>query len=75
MMEAFIEKEKVKVTESLIGSIDNDEHNDVDIILQDGVIKASKLILSRRSEYFQKMFNKSSQYQEQKENSAQFPCK
>ena len=74
-MDIFIEKEKDKLLQSLIRSIDSAEHNDVEIILEDGVIKASKLILSTRSEYFQKMFNKSSQFSEQKESSVQFPCK
>ena len=74
-MNEFNEKEKEKILESLIGSIDSDEHNDVDIVLEDGVIKANKLILSRRSEYFQKMFNKNSHFQEQKESSVQLPCK
>ena len=36
------------------GQLYNAEHNDVD---EDGVIRASKLILSSRSEYFQKMFD------------------
>ena len=74
-MNEFNEKEKEKILESLIGSIDSDEHNDVEIILEDGAIKANKLILSRRSEYFQKMFNKNSHFKEQKESSVQFPCK
>ena len=74
-MNEFNEKEKEKILESLIGSIDSDEHNDVKIILEDGVIKANKLILSRRSEYFQKMFDKKSQFVEQKQNSVKFSCK
>ena len=74
-MDIFIEKEKDKLLQSLVRSIDSAEHNDVEIILEDGVIKASKLILSTRSEYFEKMFNKSSQFSEQKESSVQFPCK
>ena len=71
----FFENHKVKAVESLIESIDNGEHNDVEIILDDGVIRASKLILSSRSEYFQKMFDKKSQFVEQKQNSAKFSCK
>ena len=66
---------KDKVIESLIESIDIGEHNDVDIILEDGMISASKLILSSRSEYFQKMFNKNSQFEEQRSSSVNFPCK
>ena len=66
---------KDKVIESLIESIDIGEHNDVDIILEDGIISASKLILSSRSEYFQKMFNKNSQFVEQRSSSVNFPCK
>ena len=61
---------------SLIISIDTDEHNDVEIIFEDGVIEASKLILSTtRSADFQKVFNKNIQFQEQKKISVQFPCK
>ena len=67
--------DKDKVIESLIETIDNGEHNDVDIKLEDGMISASKLILSTRSEYFQKMFNKSSQFEEQRTSSVNFPCK
>ena len=69
-------KEKDKLLESLISSIDTDEHNDVEIIFEDGVIEASKLILSTtRSADFQKVFNKNIQFQEQKKISVQFPCK
>jgi len=74
-MATFDEKEKNKTVEALVASIDNGEHNDVDIILEDGVIRACKLVLSSRLEYFQKMFSKKSQFQEQKENTVKFPCK
>jgi len=74
-MDTFDEKEKNKTVEALVDSIDNGEHNDVDIIVEDGVIRASKLVLSSRLEYFQKMFCKKSQFQEQKENTVKFPCK
>jgi len=74
-MDTFNEKEKNKTVDALVDSIDNGEHNDVDIILEDGVIRASKLILSSRLEYFEKTFDKKSQFQEQKENTVKFPCK
>ena len=74
-MNSFFEKHQAKAVKCLIESIDNGEHNDVDIILDDGVIRASKLILSSRSEYFQKMFDKKSQFVEQKQNSVKFFCK
>jgi len=74
-MDTFDEKEKNKTVEALVDSIDNGEHNDVDIIVEDGVIRASKLVLSSRLEYFQKMFSKKSQFQEQKENTVKFSCK
>ena len=67
---------KDKVIESLIESIDIGEHNDVDIILEDGVIRACKLVLSSRLEYFQKMFSKKSQFQEQKKKTLlSFPAR
>ena len=68
-----MEEEKAKVLESLTGSIY--EHNDVEIILEDGVIKASKMILSRRSEYFQRMFDKNSHFEDQRKISVRFSCK
>jgi len=74
-MDTFNEKEKNKTVDALVDSIDNGEHNDVDIILEDGVIRASKLILCSRLEYFEKAFDKKSQFQEQKENTVKFPCK
>ena len=74
-MVTFNEKEKNKTVDALVDSIDNGEHNDVDIILEDGVIRASKLILASRLEYFEKAFDKKSQFQEQKENTVKFPCK
>jgi len=74
-MNSFFEKHQAKAVKCLIESIDNGEHNDVDIILDDGVIRASKLILSSRSEYFQKMFDKKSQFVKQKQNSVKFFCK
>ena len=76
-MEAFIfnEKEKAKVLVSLLKTLDTEEHNDVEIILEDGSLKASKLVLSCRSEFFQRMFDKSSQFAEQKQSSVKFPCK
>ena len=74
-MNSFFEKNQVKAVKCLIESIDNGEHNDVDIILDDGVIRASKLILSSRSEYFQKMFDKKSQFVKQKQNAVKFFCK
>ena len=74
-MNSFFEKHQAKAVKCLIESIDNGEHNDVDIILEDGVIRASKLILSSRLEYFEKTFDKKSQFQEQKENTVKFPCK
>ena len=74
-MESLNGNQKDKVIESLIGSIDIGEHNDVDIILEDGMISASKLILSTRSEYFKKMLNKNSQFEEQINSSVSFPCK
>ena len=74
-MKSINRKQKYKVIESLIESIDIGEHNDVDIILEDGMISASKLILSTMSEYFKKMFNKNSQFEEQRNSSVSFPCK
>ena len=74
-MDTFDERRKNKVIEALVDSIDNGEHNDVDIIVEDGVIRASKLVLSSSLEYFQKMFSKKSQFLEQKKNTVKFSCK
>ena len=75
-LEAINSKQPLKTAaQTLIESIDSGEHNDVEIVLQDRVFKASKLILSSRSEYFQKMFDKSSQFQEQTQSSVKFHCK
>ena len=74
-LEDINSKQPLKTAQALIESIDSGEHNDVEIVLDDGVIKASKLILSSRSEYFQKMFDKSSQFQEQRQGSVKFQCK
>ena len=56
-LEDINSKQPLKTAQALIESIDSGEHNDVEIVLDDGVIKASKLILSSRSEYFERMFN------------------
>ena len=74
-MEVFNTNQRMKTTQALIESIDEGENNDVEIVLEDGVIKASKLILSSRSEYFERMFNKNSQFREQRQGSVKFPCK
>ena len=74
-MEVFNTKQRMKTAQAIIESIDKGEHNDVEIDLEDGVIKASKLILSSRSEYFERMFNKNSQFREQRQGSVKFHCK
>ena len=52
-MSNFKVRNKVKVAVDLLNSFKNDHpHKDVKIILDDGEIKASKLILAKRSEYF-----------------------
>ena len=50
-------------------------YGDHQIILQDGVTKGCKIILSRRSEYFQRMCDIKSQFVEQKESFVRFSCK
>ena len=74
-LEDINSKQPLKTAQALIESIDSGEHNDVEIVLDDGVIKASKLILSSRSEYFQMMFDKNSQFQEQRQGSVTLQCK
>ena len=74
-MDTFNEREKNNFFEALENSIDNSEHNDVDIIVEDGVISASKLVFSSRLDYFHKMFDKESQFLEQKKNTIKFSCK
>ena len=59
----------------LINSIDNDEHNDAAILLEDGEILVNKLVLSIRSDYFRAMFSKNSDFKEQKESSVKIPTK
>ena len=72
----FNEIQAHRAVKALVDSIDNDDqHNDVVIVLEDGDIQARKLILSSRSEFFQKMFNKKSEFCEQTENEVYFPCK
>ena len=40
-MEVFNTKQRMKTAQAIIESIDKGEHNDVEIVLEDGVIKAS----------------------------------
>lgn len=56
------------IVNCLIDSIDDSQHNDVTIMLEDGGISASKLILSQRSEYFRVMFSKNNRFKEEKES-------
>ena len=62
----FQKKSKVAVGQDLLETLDNSPFNDVFLIANDGEIKASKLILSARSEYFFKMFDKEHQFRESK---------
>ena len=69
-------RNKVKVAVDLLNSFKNDHpHKDVKIILDDGEIKASKLILAKRSEYFTKMFDDDHRFKESQENAVSVPCK
>ena len=70
-----IENHQLWTIGSLIDSIDNGDHNDLEIILEDGAIKASKLILCSVSEYFKKMFDKNNPFKEQEKNQVKFACK
>lgn len=65
----------IKAMESIVDSINNNEHNDVIIKLDDGDIYASKLILSTRSEYFRAMFSKQNQCKETINNLVKFDTK
>lgn len=55
----------------LVETIDDNQYNDFKIILEDGEISASKLVLMSSSEYFQVMLNSS--YQEVNKNSVKLP--
>ena len=57
--------EAVKVSQSLLkGLKDGSQHNDVKIVLEDGELEANKFVLSVRSEYFSKMFDKDGGFRE-----------
>ena len=45
-MEVFNTNQRMKTAQAIIESIDKGEHGDVEVVLEDGIIKASKLILS-----------------------------
>ena len=55
------------IVKDLVASIDNCEHNDVLIKVDDGQVAANKFMLSVRSTYFAAMFSKSSNFKEEKE--------
>ena len=66
----------VKLSQSLLKSLrDGNQYNDVKIVLDDGDLEASKFVLSSRSEYFYKMFDKSHKFQENLQRDVKVSCK
>ena len=66
----------VKLSQSLLKSLrDGNQYNDVNIFLHDGELEASKFVLSSRSEYFYKMFDKSHEFQENHQRDVKVSCK
>ena len=66
----------VKLSQSLLKSLrDGNQYNDVKIVLHDGELEASKFVLSSRSEYFYKMFDKSHEFQENHQRDVKVSCK
>ena len=64
-----------KIVHSLIETIDNDEHNDGIILLEDGEISVNKLLISVQSDYFRSKFSKKSSFKEHKKSSVKISTK
>ena len=68
--------EAIKVSQSLLkGLKDGSQHNDVKIVLEDGELEANKFVLSVRSEYFSKMFDKDGGFRENQTGDVRISCK
>jgi len=59
----------------LAGLKEGNQHNDVNLVLDDGELEASKFVLSLRSEYFSKMFDKHSGFKENQARDVKISCK